>query len=93
MGKPFPSQAGLTHRQLVDVLLHFDFGSFQPLPQHLVVAGWYVHEVHTSLLQAGDLQGRRDPGTGQARDLFVEQFMPRGWCRMDGVGMQSDTFP
>lgn len=72
-GKPFPCQAGFTHSQLVDVLLHFDFGSFQPLPQHLVVAGWDIHELHTPLLHVGDLQGRGDPGVGQAWGWVVAE--------------------
>lgn len=58
LGRPFPP---LTHRQLVNVLLHFDFGSFEPLTQHLVVAGGHIHELHPPLLQVGDLQGRGDP--------------------------------
>lgn len=78
-GKPFPSQVAPTHLQPVDVLLHFDFGSFQPLPQYLVVAGRHIHELHAPLLQVGDLQDRGDPSVRWAWGSFVERFVPR-WC-------------
>lgn len=84
LGRPFPS---LTHRQLVNVLLHFDFGSFEPLPQHLVVAGGHIHELHAPLLQVGDLQGRGDPA---GLSLGVVCARSISW---DGQCQDTDAFP
>lgn len=84
LGRPFPS---LTHRQLVNVLLHFDFGSFEPLPQHLVVAGGHIHELHAPLLQVGDLQGREDTA-----GLSLGGFCARS-ISWDGQCQDTDAFP
>lgn len=45
-----------TDLQFVDALLNLNLGSFQPLPQLLVVGGRNRHELHATLLQVCDLQ-------------------------------------